>query len=163
MKFNSLQEYFYKIQNFIFMLILVQLMAFIGTVVGPLATYEVPGLDKTQAVFVACFVSATAVIGYVWATFLFRKNTGLISKLIGLSLKLERYYYATLWRYSVGTLSGILVTFGFLLTRHIAFIGLYGFFFFLFFIAWPWPSKVCRDLKLKGDEKEMVLYKKHTL
>lgn len=160
MKFSSLEEYFYKLQNILLMLLLIPLLAFIYLIVGDVTPYSFQ--DDVQFIVTGlCAVIATA--DWIIMTVVSKRLMNKISLLMGLSLKLERYYYATLVRYSVGVASCLVLAMGYYLTENSFFIGLFGVAIVLSFITWPTPAKVCKDLKLKGDEREMVLYKKHSL
>jgi hypothetical protein len=78
----------------------------------------------------------------------------------GLGNKLDRFYEIVLLRMSGNAVSSLLLALGLLLTASmsfgITFILLLGWILF----QWPTSAKVCRDLALKGDEREMVFYKK---
>lgn len=161
MKFNSLQEYFYKVQAVLFLLILAPLLTFICLVTGPLGAYD--GLTEYHAKFALVLLGLLALLNYGVATYRFNKKVTQISRKVGLSLKLDEYYHATLVRYSMGVMSCLVLVIGFFLTQHIVFTLLFGLMLLLFLLAWPRPQKACNDLNLRGDEKEMVLYKKHTL
>jgi hypothetical protein len=81
----------------------------------------------------------------------------------GLRAKLEKYFLLTIVRYSVFSTCSLILAVAFYLTRDDIFT--------LFFIAqmllcgflWPFSSKVSNDLKLRGDEREMVYYRKDSL
>lgn len=161
MKFNSLQEYFYKVQAVLFLLILMPLFAFICLVVGPIGAYD--GLNEYHATLTLILLSLLALLTYGVATYRFNKKVTQISRKVGLSVKLDEYYHATLVRYSTGAMSCLILVIGFFLTQHIVFTLLFALMLLLFLLAWPRPKKACIDLNLRGDEKEMVLYKKHTL
>jgi hypothetical protein len=160
MKFASLEEYFYKLQNILLVLLLVPLLTFTYLFVAHLE--KVDFFDDTRFIVSGLLVFG-AVLNWIFITLFFRRKVDKIRMLIGLSLKLERYYYATIVRYSVGIASCLILALGLYLTDSSIFIGLFGIAIILFFVRWPRPAKVCEDLKLKGDEKEMVFYKKHTL
>jgi hypothetical protein len=100
----------------------------------------------------------------VLSSFLFF-NTRLknIRKLPGLGLRLEKYYSTTVIRFSLLSCAALLMVAGFALTGSLTFTYLFGAILILFFLVWPRSAKVCRDLKLKGSEREMVYYKKMTL
>ena len=163
MKFDSLQEYFYKLQTILFLLLLVPLLAFIILVseVPPRhANVPLPAEKLIYTVGAFCFL---ALLINAVATLLFSSMIKRSAKKVGLSAKLDHYHSATLMRYSMGSMSCLIIVAGFFFTGHYIFTIMFGIAIVMFFITWPWPSKVCSDLKLKGDEKEMVLYKKHSL
>lgn len=163
MNFNSLQEYFYKIQTVLFLLILTPLITFTTVIVQPFNNHRIIALNKTQSLVTAVAIGVASFMIYLIALIIFRKSVKKIAKQVGLSLKLERYYAATFLKYTMGAVCCLLLVAGFFLTGHFMYTVCFGLMLLLFLISWPWPSKVCRDLKLKGDEREMVFYKKHNL
>jgi len=82
------------------------------------------------------------------------------SKEFGLGLKLDNYFKAIIIRYAMNVVCCFIVIAVYMLTQ----FELLNAFFFLpllwMMIQFPTSKKVCKELKLKGDEKEMVLYKK---
>lgn len=160
MKFASLEEYFYKLQNVLLGLLLMPLLSFAYLFVVPSQRFG--SLGDTQLI-VGGLLGFVAVSDWIIITLIFRRMVNKISLLVGLSLKLERYYYATIIRYGVGIVACLILALGFYLTDSSIFVGLFGVAVGLFFVTWPRPVKVCDDLKLKGDEREMVRYKKHSL
>lgn len=160
MKFSSLQEYFYKLQTILFLLILAPLVAFMIAIGGLLTNPPYQETEGQKMLYVGIAVCFLALVMNVVATFLFRRTMKGVSKMVGLSLKLDHYCSATVMRYSIGAVSNLVLVVGFFFTGHFIFACMFGATIVLFFITWPWSSKVCADLKLKGDEKEMVLYKK---
>jgi ABC-type dipeptide/oligopeptide/nickel transport system permease subunit len=163
MKFSSLQEYFYKLQTILFLLLLIPLLALIILVSEVSKRQPIADLTSEETAYAAgaiCFLSV--LINFV-AALVFRRSIKKTTKEVGLSVKLDQYYSATLVRYSMGSISCLALVGGFFLSSHYVFTLMFGSVIILFFVTWPWPAKVCRDLKLKGDEKEMVLYKKHSL
>jgi hypothetical protein len=160
MKFASVEEYFYKLQNVLYVLLLIPLLSFIYLFAGHFERFI--QLDDKQPIVIG-LLAFIAVVDWIIITLLFRSMVNKISKLVGLNLKLERYYSATLIRYSVSVASCLILALGFYITDSSIFIGLFGMAIISFFVTWPRPAKVCNDLRLKGDEREMVFYKKHIL
>jgi hypothetical protein len=161
MKFTSLQEYFYKLQNLLFVLILMPLVVFVCLFINAPATTFSSGIMQPD--LVANLLMIVVVFEWVAMTFLFRKKVLLLSKAVALSTKLDGYYNITIVRFSVGVASCLLLAGGFYITKNSFFIAVFGCLIILLFTVWPRPAKVCRDLRLKGDELEMVRYKRHSL
>ncbi|HEY8937816.1 MAG TPA: hypothetical protein VIM65_21460 [Cyclobacteriaceae bacterium] len=158
MKFTSLQEYFYKLQNALYMLILLPLLAFIFLIASPPDKMVI--LSTEDMIVVIGGLTGFAIADGLIVSLIFYQSMKKIRKAVLLSEKLDRYYNIAVIRYAVITMSCLVMAFGYYLTDHIIFISLFALTLILFFILWPRPSTVCRQLKLKGDEREMVLYKK---
>jgi hypothetical protein len=83
-----------------------------------------------------------------------------ISKLGGLAIKLDNYFKLTLVRMVVAMVSCFFIISAYLFTQ----IDLLHIYFFLT-LLWmllkiPNPRKACKELRLRGDEHEMVYYQK---
>ncbi len=89
----------------------------------------------------------------------FNRNLKKARKLPTLVLKLERYYLIIIFRFALGSAACLLLAIGFYLTTDSIFSALFLIALVIFFSLWPKPVKVCRDLKLKGDERRLVLSK----
>ena len=158
MKFTSLQEYFYKLQNVLYLLILLPLLVFIFLIASP--PEKVVILADEETTIVEVVLIAIAIMDLVAVSVIFHQAMKQISKAVALSEKLDRYFRMALIRYSVITMSCLLMALGYYLTDHIIFIYLFALGLILYLILWARPAAVCTHLKLKGDEREMVLYKK---
>jgi hypothetical protein len=91
---------------------------------------------------------------------IFNKKIKSIRKDQGLRLKLEKYSDLTIVRYSLIAAVCLVLAYGFYLTKDDMITGMFAITLILLGVLWPRSAKVCRDLKLRGDEREMVYYKK---
>jgi hypothetical protein len=117
--------------------------------------------EQTLIINVALIVFI--VIDLSIASFIFYRNLKAIRKIASLGLRLERYYALTVIRFSLISFADLLLIGGYFLTGNLLFSALFGVSLILFLLIWPRPSKVCNDLKLKGDERQMVYHKKMNL
>ncbi len=83
-----------------------------------------------------------------------------IAKLPGLAIKLDSYFTITMIRVVVGALVCFAIVFGFLLTHNELLDVLFFVSLLWAFFQFPTSRKACKELKLRGDEHEMVYYKK---
>lgn len=158
MKFTSLQEYFYKLQNALYLLVLLPLLVFIFLIASP--PDKIVVLAAEDITIIMSLLIGFALVDGVIVSIIFYQSMKKIRKAVLLSEKLDRYYTMALIRYAVITLSCLMMALGYYLTDNLIFISLFAFTLILLFILWPRPSTVCKQLKLKGDEREMVLFKK---
>jgi hypothetical protein len=160
MKYSSLQEYFYKFQNVLYVLVLFPLLAFISL-------FIFNGLDFSDVVgenfYLREILISLLCIDVLSSFIIFNTRLKSIRKLPGLGLRLEKYYTATVVRFSFLSCAALLMVAGFTLSGSLTYTCLFGAVMILFFLVWPRSGKGCRDLKLKGSEREMVYYKKMTL
>lgn len=159
MQFISITEYFYKLYSAILLITLPPITSFIALYLQPVELQKDIEKEPTAFLLFSCAVL------FLWAAMLIFFNKKIKSLRIrqGLRQKLEKYFGLTIVRYLTFCLTGMVLAAGFYVLRND--------FFTYFFVAqlllaamlWPMPSKVSRDLKLKGDEREMVYYKKDVL
>jgi hypothetical protein len=160
MRYSSLEEFFYKLQTVLYLLILFPLVVFIFLFVSE--TYRpIPVLG--EQIFIDVAFSFFVVTDLVVASFIYYKNLRMIRKIGSLGLRLERYYAITVLRFSLVSFADLILIGGYFLTGNLIYGILVGLSLIFFLLVWPRPSKVCLDLKLKGDERTMVYYKKMNL
>lgn len=161
MNFASLREYFYKLANRCYLLVLLPLAIFIYIYQQIESKRVTAFIQDEKLVDVAIIVLLSmAVINLTTVHWLSRKRLKKYAGEIGLGNKLDRYYEIVMLRLKGCCASSLMTAVGLLLTES----PLFGI-FFLLILAWTllqWPSsrRACRDLQLKGDEYEMVYYKK---
>ena len=81
----------------------------------------------------------------------------------GLGAKLDKYFEITIVRYSFLASAGLVLAAGFYLTGNDLFSAFYILNLVMCATSWPGAGKVCKELMLKGDEREMVYHKKDRL
>lgn len=156
MNFITMNQYFNKLLIFFLVLLITPLLVFIALY---LAAYEnVPGPGNEY--YVA--LPALALLDWILGMVMFNKKIKSARNEQGLGAKLEKYFNITIVRYSFLASSGFILALGFYLTRSDFFTGLYLASLTLSAFFWPTGPRVSRELMLKGDEKEMVYYRKDT-
>jgi uncharacterized membrane protein len=159
--FSSLKEYFYKMHNRLYGIVLIPLLAFvvlywqmqIGNIQGVLRQNE----SLTQVVLVA--LSFLVFTDWVISAFMFNRGLKATRTLDSLGKKLDRYYSFTMLRFSLVVSGSLGLAMGFYLTENQLFTIFFVSSLAMLLIFWPTPSKVCKDLQLRGDERTLVLYK----
>lgn len=158
MKFNSVKEYFLKLNNTGYQLMMVPLLVFTYHYASAYAfTTRVWISDTTYIRSMLVGVGTFACIALTAVHFFVRARAAKISKQTGLGLKLEQLGSVLMKRLVTLALTTLTMPVSLVLTHHIGFA--LGFIILLiwFFLNWPTPIQVSNLLKLKGDEKEMVL------
>jgi hypothetical protein len=158
MKFNSVKEYFYKLNNTGYQLMMVPLILFIGYYSQAYFfefkfKIEVPEL-VTYLPF--AFVGV-ALVTLTTVQLSFNKKARKVATEIGLGLKLEKLGSLLKTRMIWQALVALLMPLGLFLTHEKLFIIFFGLALAWYFIHWPSPASVSKLLHLRGDEKEMVL------
>jgi uncharacterized membrane protein YwzB len=165
MKYNSIREYFYKLHNLLYGLLLTPLLDFVvlywqmqaGNIEGALK-----GDESIQWILLGA-LGSVVVADWGISYFLFYRGMLATRTLDSLGKKLDRYFSFTFLRFALVASSSLGLAVGFFLTENQMFTVLMVASFAILLLVWPTPSKVCNDLQLKGDEQTLVLYKKDRL
>lgn len=164
MKFSSIKEYFYKLYNVCYMITLIPLAIFIYLYLK-LQVVEINSiLQDPRYILIAqisFFVLGIAILTSVHLAT--RNKMKLLAREFGLGNKMDKYFNYTLTRIGVGAFTSVIMGAGLYITGSEIF-SLY-FLGILLWMAYHWPTSkgMCAELLLKGDEKEMILYKRESL
>jgi hypothetical protein len=160
MKFNSMKEYFSRLSNTGYQLMMVPLLIFIlyyaQTLVELSFLLVVPEkmIPMTTTVIAALSVLILTVVQLKTA-----QRAKKIAKEVGLGIKLEKLADVLVWK--MRWLSAV----AFVMPVTLLLSGSYNFsigfviLFAWYFVQCPSPARVSRLLKLKGDERKMVITK----
>jgi hypothetical protein len=160
MDFTSINEYFYKLFSGLLLILLIPIFIFIWVYLQPTSLSH---QDANKSVF-ELFIVIGVITGFWILIFIFfNKKIKSVRNGQGLRDKLEKYFRITIVRYIIFSFCSLAFAISYYLTGDDVFT--------IFFIAqliicgllWPFATKVSRDLKLRGDEREMVYYKKDQL
>lgn len=154
MNFISISQYFNKLQSALFLLLLGPLFIFI---ILHLYVNETPLSPRIEYFIVICLAVA---LGWLTAIIRFNKKIKSVRNAQGLGAKLDKYFRITIVRFAFLSLASLLTALGFYLSGSDVFTGLYLVGLILSALVWPTSAKVSRDLRLRGDEREMVYFKK---
>ncbi len=156
MSFISIHQYFNKLQVVFFALLIAPLLAFI-------VLYFQPERDPPDSPVLQYVLIGAALLDGFLAVIMFDKKIKSARKAQGLGAKLEKYFSITIVRYSFLSSSGLILAVGFFLSHNNVFTIFYlaGLLFSL--LLWPTGPRVSDELMLRGDEREMVYFKKDVL
>ena len=161
MNFSSLKEYFYKLANRCSLLVLLPLAVFIY-LFHQLMTQQIEPIiqDEVRVDIIIITLCTFALVNLTTVYWIAKRRLKKYVAEVGLGRKLDRYYEIVMFRIAANSASSLMMAAGLLLTGSevfgILFMGILVWTLF----QWPTSTKACRDLRLKGDEYEMVLYKK---
>lgn len=153
MTFISIGQYFNKLQIVFVVLLIIPLLAFI-------ALYVFADADPETSTEYYISIPGVALLVWALAVTTFDKKIKTARKAQGLGAKLDKYFFATIVRSGFLASASLVLAAGYFLTRNEAFTGLYLVSVFLSLIFWPTGPKVAGELRLKGDEREMIYFKK---
>ncbi|MCB0493006.1 MAG: hypothetical protein KDC93_11380 [Cyclobacteriaceae bacterium] len=164
MKFSSIKEYFYKLNNLCYVITLIPLGVFIFLYLK-MQEGEISAIIQEQQqimiIQIVVFVLSTTILTIVHLVA--KRKMKVHSRELSLGNKMNRYFYLGLNRIVVGALVSVLVAGGLLITASEIFSAYFLGILLWMAYQWPTPKKMCAELLLKGDEKEMVLYKRESL
>ena len=154
MTFITIGQYFNKLQIVFLVLLIVPLLAFI-------ALYFISG-KNTQDAGIEHYVIIPSLVLFEWmlAMIMFNKKIKSVRNEQGLGAKLYKYFRLTIVRWSFVASAGLMLAIGYFLTGSDVFTGLYLLSLVLSLFLWPTGPGVAAHLMLRGDEKEMVYFKK---
>jgi hypothetical protein len=159
MRFISISEYFYKFYSMVLLIILFPIIAFIALYLQPVELQT----DFQTAPDSFIFFTGCILILWLVVFIFFNKKIKSLRNRQGLRQKLDKYFQLTIVRYSTLSLTGLILAIAFYILRHDFFTLVFVIHLCLTVLLWPTSGKVCRDLKLKGDEHQMVFYRKDVL
>ena len=161
MNFSSIKEYFYKLTNRCYLLVLLPLLIFVYLYFQLQAKKIIPTIQNEEFIMLILLLSTLAsIVNLTTVHWLAKKRLTQYSAEVGLGRKLDRYCEIILLRMGAGSASSLLMAVGLLLTGHEFFSLLFILILIWILLQWPSSKKACKDLRLRGDEYEMVLYKK---
>ena len=154
MRFITITQYFNKLQSVLLVLLIVPLLIFTGLYFfsGEIAP------DRSMEYLV--IIPLLVLLDWLIASIIFNKKIKSVRNAQGLGAKLDKYFHITIVRYCFLSAASLVMALGFYLTGSDLFIGLYVVGLLWSGFLWPSARRVCGDLKLRGDEYEMVYYKR---
>lgn len=164
MKFSSIKEYFYKLYNVCYLATLIPLGAFIYLYLKLQDGNANAFIQDAQQVLVLQIVAFLFVALILTIVHLgTKKKMKTLSSELSLGNKMDRYFYLAFNRIGIGAFTSLIMGGGLMATGS----ELFSIFFLAILLwmasQWPTPKKLCVELSLKGDEREMVLYKRESL
>lgn len=158
MKFNSVKEYFYKLNNRGYQLMMMPLIIF--TFFYSQSIIKLSGLiilnqEISRILFYPIVV--LSVISLTIVQIRTKKKANVIAREVGLGSKLEKLGTVLTRKMVTLSMAVLLMPVALLFTGDTYFSIAFGVFVMWYFLQWPTPGRVCRLLHLRGDEKEMVI------
>lgn len=154
MNFITIGQYFNKLQIVFFILLILPLLVFIAL---HFFTNASP-LEASPETLI--LIPSLALLEWLLAIIFFNKKIKSARNQQGLGAKLDKYFNITIVRNCFLASSGLILAGGYFITRNDVFTGLYMVSVVFSLFCWPSGPRAAKDLMLKGDEKEMVHFKK---
>jgi hypothetical protein len=158
MKFSTVREYFQKLHNILYGILLAPVLLFgytylqAGYGVRPMPAPD--ARDFLSYLIVFLFLATVTVAAGVYSRRI-KAMTGV--GIPGLFDRLGAYARATILRFSLTAAACFMLIAGLLLTGNPVHVGLFVFSLILFSFWWPSPHRVCKELRLKNGEREAVM------
>ncbi len=160
MNFSSIKEYFYKLYNFGMMMMLMPLVMFLFIYYLLLSGWVAPIIQDESAMDTLLIAFPTIALATLTIVHLAgAKKFKFISTQVGLSKKLDLYFPIVKMKTRAALSLSLMMAVGLFFTGHEWFSIYFTVIVFWFLLQWPTPRKLCHNLKLKGDEREMVISK----
>lgn len=151
------KTYLQKLQTFAYICLGFPLLFFIYVYLESSVDQLIPLVnpDYNLIIFIPSFILALLLILYGRKQYSSLKNEAIDKP--SLKQKLLHYQKANNVRFLFYGMSTLLITIGFFLTNYQAFAALFGIMLVLFSINNPNQKKIITELKLKGDEREVII------
>ena len=159
MEFISINEYFYKLFSRLLLMLMVPIFAFIALHFPALQQVDDSNASSFTPKYVILSVASLWLIGIIFSI----KKIKSARKGQGLRAKLQKYFWLTIVRYGLLAIACLILATGFFMTHEDNFTYAFLFHMLMAAIMWPHGPRVAQELKLRGDEREMVYYRKDSL
>lgn len=164
MKFSSIKEYFYKLYNVCYLATLIPLGAFIYLYLklqdGNVNAF-IQDAQQVLIIQIVAFLFVALILTIVHLVT--KKKLKTLSRELSLGNRMDRYFYLALNRIGTGAFTSLMMGGGLMATGSEVFSIFFLAILLWMALQWPTPKKLCVELSLKGDEREMVLYKRESL
>ncbi len=158
MKFGTVREYFSKLYTVGFQLMMIPLILFIAySAQWIIKMPELVKFDKETSKVLFTIMGGLSLIVLITVQVITKKKANRIAREVGLGIKLEKL--GSVLKVKMTTLSTLIVLMPLMLlfTDENYFAIAFGVLSLWYFLQWPTPGRVSRLLKLRGDEKTMVI------
>lgn len=164
MKFDSIREYFYKLNNYCLLLVLLPpsifiVLYFLWPGQASYSLFENESLTFIILIFLFVLIVVELTIVHLYVRNQLRK----LSSEPSLGDKMDRYAPLLLARQMNTSFSAGLVAVSFYLTVNNWAVIFFGLLLFWMWLQWPSPEKFCNDLVVRKDERELILSRKESL
>jgi hypothetical protein len=157
MKFNSVKEYFLKLNNTGYQLMMIPLILFIYFYTQSYFYDSQPLIEPPLGDYLLLIFIGLSVVVLTMVQIHTRKKAIRIATEVGLGIKLEKLGSVLIVRMVWKAVVTLLMPLGLVATGNQLFSVLFGVTLAWFFLQWPTPGRISDLLKLRGDEREMVM------
>ena len=157
MKFQSIKEYFYKLNTIGFILLLIPLALFIFLYYYAIR-HNPPVRDEPTAFVLLISFSAIGVIEIITVGLLWNARINKIRKYNELASRMDGYFSLMLLKMAIYCGCFLMMAAGYFLTGNSLFTALFLVVGILLIFQWPSPSSFCRHFNLQGSERDMVIH-----
>ena len=158
MEFNSVKDYFYKLNNRGYQLMMLPLITFALFYSQPVFNLPELVLLNQENSSILFFVAGVFTLVALTIVQIRTKNQArAIAKEVGLGIKLERLGTVLTRKMVAISLTILFISMALFFTGDSYFAIAFAILFFWYFMQWPTPGRVCRLLNLRGDEHQMVI------
>ena len=160
MNFSSLKEYFYRLYNTCLVRLLLSMGLFLLIYYLLLSGLFSPYIIEPELInFLRYTYLVLIVISLTIVHLVIHKRLKIFSETVGLGDKLDLYHSVVKVRMKTVVGISLFNAAGLLFTGHSWFGIYFGGMILWTVVQWPTPRKVCNQLRLRGDERTMVMTK----
>ena len=157
MNFFSIKEFFYKLNTIGFILLLLPLVVFVLLYTRSIEPGMDAGREAQAYALLGTFVGIIVLILTI-VHLLIQIRLKKMQSFLELAKKMDGYFVLMVVRSSAYTAGLLLLALGFHLTTSMIFTGTFLAIVLVVIVQWPRPVSFCRQLNLRGSERDMVLH-----
>jgi hypothetical protein len=154
MKYQSVGEYFYKMYSVLFLYLLIPMLALGGVY---WANRYFLSIDPASRDLILGALITVVVLDWLMAWVWFNQAVKGLLTLVSLGERLQRYFKLMLIRFSIFAVGLFMLVAAYAISGNRLAALAFGLHLVLALLIWPFPSRVVQHLKLKGNERELVL------
>jgi len=161
MRFRDLKDYLHKINNLFHVLVAIPLLGFVYLYLESQVGRIQPLINNPDTVLILHYILPLIIMVDSGIAFLVtKKSLTVFPNDDKLMEKLSVYYRISLVKYVILEGAAIVSVIGYYLTLSKVYVGFYVVLLMIFSINRPTVYRISRDLKLEGEEKDIVIHKK---
>jgi len=161
MHFHDLKDYLYKLNNLFHVMVAIPLLGFVYLYLESQVGRMQPLINNPDTILILHYILPLIIMVESGLAFIItKKSLSVFPNEDELRSKLSVYFRISLIKYAILEGAAIVSVVGYYLTLSKVYVVFYVVLLMIFSINRPTVYRISRDLKLEGEEKDIVVHKK---
>lgn len=161
MHFHDLKDYLFKLNNLFHVIVAIPLLAFVYLYLESQVGRVQPLINNPDTILILHYILPLIIMVESGIAFIItKKSLSVFPNHDILIEKLGVYFRISLIKYAILEGAAIVAVIGYYLTLSKVYVGFYVVLLMIFSINRPTVYRISKDLKLDGDEKDIVIHKR---